>query len=193
MRKICLFFFIIILLASCTREELDRTIFIPDEDDRNLPAYTEWGYNTFGAEYERDYFLASDKIVPCKILFKDNQLQFSLSGTIRDHKEMTLSFIFSSPQMEDFKDLLQLHNKEIDLTANDCIVKILRDGNETILHVFEGKLHFKRVQLLSIEDQVNRVILSGIFDLTFMQNDFPAFIYKGRFDLGITTKLFYVY
>ena len=183
----------LVLLASCSREELDRTIFIPDEDDHNLPAYTEWGYNAFGAEYERDYFLVSDKIVPCKILFKDNQLQFSLSGTIRDSQEMTLSFIFPEQQMLDYTDLLQLHNKEIDLTADGCTVKILRGRNETVLHVFEGKLHFKRAQLLSVDDQVNRVILSGTFDLTFMQNDFPAFIYNGRFDLGITKSLFYVY
>jgi len=193
MKKNCLLILIIILFSSCSKEVLDRTIFIPDENNRNLPAYTEWGYNTFGAEYERDYFLVSNKIVPCKILYRENLLQFSLSGTIRDNQEMMLSFIFPSLQIDDYTDLLQLHDREIDLSADDCIVKILRNDKEIFLNVFEGKLHFKRAQLLSIDDQVNRVILSGVFDLTFMQNDFPAFIYNGRFDLGITKNLFYTY
>ena len=193
MKKLGLFLLIGTLLFSCSKDVLDRTIFIPDENDNRLPAYTEWGYNTFGAKYERDYFLASNEIVPCKILYRGNLLQFSLTGTIRDSKEMTLSFIFPAPQMTDYKDLLQLHNFEIDLSALDCTVKMVQDSNETILDVFEGKLYFKRNQLLSVDDQVNRVILSGIFELYYLKNDFPTSISNGRFDLGITKNLFYSY
>ena len=44
-----------IILASCSKEfELDKSVFIPDKDYPDLPAYTEWGYNTFGALYDRD-------------------------------------------------------------------------------------------------------------------------------------------
>jgi hypothetical protein len=171
---------------------MDRTIFIPDPNDYNLPAYTEWGYNTFGAEYERDYFLVSNTIIPCKILYRDNKLQFSLSGAINYNKEMTLSFIFPSEKMNDYKDLLHLHNKEIDLFNDECIVKIFQGGKETILDVQNNSsLYFKRVQLLSIDEMENRVILSGYFCFNFMQNDFPSFICNGRFDLGITKNLFY--
>ena len=193
MKKICFILLIFILFSSCSKDVLDRTIFIPDENDNSLPAYTEWGYNTFGAEYERNYFLVSYDIVPCKILFKDNQLQFSLSGKIRYNQEMTLLFIFPSSQINDYKELLQLHKKEIDLSAENCIVKIMQNGNEQILDVFEGKLFFKRAQLLSVDDQVNRVILSGTFEVNFLQNNFPTRISNGRFDLGITKNIFYTY
>ena len=193
MKKNCLILLITILFFSCSKNDLDRTIFIPDEEDYNLPAYTEWGYNTFGAEYERDYFLASNKIIPCKIVVKENQLQFLLSGKIRNNQEMTLMFIFPSTEIKDYKELLQLHKTEIDLSAKSCIVKILQKGNEQILGVIKGKLFFKRVQVLSVDDQVNRVILSGTFELNFLQNNLPTSITNGRFDLGITENLFYAY
>jgi hypothetical protein len=131
--------------------------------------------------------------VPSKILFKDNQLQFSLSGIARYNQEMTLMFIFPSTEIKDYKELLQLHKTEIDLSAKSCIVKLLQNGNEQILDVIKGKLFFKRVQVLSVDDQVNRVILSGTFELNFLQNNLPTSITNGRFDLGITENLFYAY
>ena len=193
MKKICFIVVIGALLSSCSKDVMDRTIFIPDDEDDTLPLYTEWGYNSFGAEYERDYFLVSNAISPCKIMYSDNQLQFSLSGKTRnDKKEMTLTFIFPSTPMYDYQDLVQLHNSKIDLAANDCTVKITQDNVETILDVLRGELYFKRTQLLSIDDKVNRVILSGTFDLQFLQNGFPSYISDGRFDVGITQKIFYL-
>jgi hypothetical protein len=182
------------LISSCSKDVLDRTIFIPDQEDHNLPAYTEWGYNTFGAEYERDYFLVSNKIIPCKILYRDNYLQFTLFGVIRERKEMALTFIFPFTFTEnDYKDLVQLHGVRIDLSKDDCTVKITQNDTDTILDIFEGELYFKRVQILSVDDKINRVILSGFFDLRFLQNDFPTSISNGRFDLGITKNVYYSY
>ena len=185
-----------ILLTSCHKEVMDRTVFIPDEYDRELPAYTEWGYNSFGAEYERDYFLVSNNIEPCKILYNNYQLQFSLHGTTHNGN-MTLVFLFPTPdssQMRDFKDLILLNDKKIDLSdTNVCTVKmILQDSNEIILDIPEGELYFKRTQLLRIDEKVNRVILSGTFDLHFMKGNFPSYISNGRFDVGITPKIFTV-
>lgn len=167
---------------------MDKTVFIPDEDDPILPAYTEWGYNSFGAEYERDYFLVSHKIVPCKITYSNQQLQFLLHGTTNyTGKEMKLLFVFNSEQISELEDFKKLHQKEIDLSAHECTVKM----DNTVLEVSAGKLHFKRVQLLIIDNEpMNRVLLSGTFDLNFMQNGFPASISNGRFDLGITKKDF---
>ena len=193
MKNICLILLISTMLFSCSTTEpaLDRTIFIPDKDDYRLPAYTEWGYNAFGANYERDYFLASNYIVPCKIMYTNGQLLFSLNGIIRENKEMTLIFSFPIAQIDDYKDLMQLHEKKIDLRSDDCTVKILQDGNETILDIIDGTLYFKRTQLLNVDDEANRVILSGIFELRFLLNLFPASISNGRFDMGITTNVFY--
>jgi hypothetical protein len=67
-----------------------------------------------------------------------------------------------------------------------------KDKDSTTLNIVEGELHFKRAQLLSIDDQLNRVILSGTFDLRFLQSDFPTYISDGRFDVGITKNYFYV-
>ena len=177
-----------LLLLSCKKNDMDKTIFIPDEDDPILPAYTEWGYNSFGAEYERDYFLVSHKIVPNKITYSNQQLQFLLHGTTNyTGKEMKLLFVFNSEQISELEDFRKLHQKEIDLSTNECTVKI----DNTVLEVTEGKLHFKRVQLLIIDNEpMERVILSGTFDLNFMQKGFQTSISNGRFDLGITKKNF---
>jgi len=191
MKKNFLILIVGAMLFSCSQNQLDRTIFIPDENNRNLPEYSEWGYNSFGAEYERDYFLVSNQIVPCKILYGNDQMQFSLHGTIRHNQEMVLLFIFPSETMSSYADLLWLNNVEIDLAANDCSVKMLQYGIETTLDVLSGSLHFKRAQLLSIDDVINRVILSGVFEVNFLQNGFPTTISNGRFDMGITKNVFY--
>ena len=187
-----IFLCVIVLLAlfSC-KDEMEKTVFIPDEDDPNLPAYTEWGYNSFGAEYERDYFIVSNKIVPCKIVYNNHQLQFSLHGKSYSGRDMTLLFVFPlTIQMSDYKDLVRLDGVKIDLSENDCTVKMMQDHKETTLEVSEGTLHFKRAQILRIDDAVNRTILSGIFDVRFMENGFPATISNGRFDMGITNSVF---
>jgi len=192
MKKFCLIF-AGILLAACSKDPMDRTIFIPDEDVPELPAYSEWGYNSFGAEYERDYFLVSNKIVPCKIVYSNGLLQFALSGKISGNdKEMTLTFCFPFSEIPDYRDLVKLNNVKIDLSDSVCTVKIRQDGSgDTTLTVLDGELYFKRTQLLSIDDKVNRVILSGTFELRFLQENFPAHISEGRFDVGITKNYFY--
>jgi hypothetical protein len=185
------FVIIYFLIFSCSTSDLDRTIFIPDEDNPELPAYTEWGYNSFGAEYERDYFLASQRIVPCKIMYENSLLRFSLNGTIRHSTEMTLEFIFPLTQIRDYTDLAQLNDVVIDLSADDCAVIIWQGENKTVLEILDGKLHFKRTQILHVNEKINRVILSGIFEFRFLQKGYPTVISNGRFDLGINDKFFY--
>ena len=191
---------IIILSSSCSREsQMDRTIFVPDENDSELPAYTEWGYNSFGAIYDlRNYFVVSSSIVPCKILYKDELLRFSLSGILKgrhysESEKITLSFNFPLEKPMQYTDLLVLNNVEIDLSSANCVVKIIHEKNEQTLEIVDGFLHFKRAQLLCIDDDYNRIILSGTFELRFLENDFPTSISEGRFDLGITKNLFYAY
>jgi len=193
MKKFCIILLLGALLFSCRKDVMDKTIFIPDKEDANLPAYTEWGYNSFGAEYDGEYFLSSDAIEPCKIVYNNNLLQFSLSGKIGRYREMTLFFTFPFTQISDYKNLVQLNNVKIDLSANDCTVKMLQDGTTTTLNVLEGELFFKRAQLLRIDDEVNRVILSGTFNVRFLLNSLPANISNGRFDMGITNNIFYKY
>jgi hypothetical protein len=205
--KECIFKIIaamMILSSSCKKDsEMDRTIFFFYEEDASLPAYTEWGYNSFGAMYDnRTYFLVSNNIVPCKILYKEGDLRFTLSGIFRAEKpskygtekeEVTLSISFPEKTIIHYSDLLMLNNKKIDLSDDDCVVKIIRGKNERTLEVKDGNLHFKRAQLLYIDDVPNRVILSGVFELRFLENEFPTVISDGRFDVGINDNVFYAY
>ena len=194
---------VLVFSSSCIKDDLDRTIFIPDEKDPSLPAYSEWGYNSFGAIYDnRTYFLVSNSIAPCKMVYKDNLLRFSLSGVLRpqnapyysaEREQITLSFSFPEDNITQYSDLLILHNKRIELSSKDCVVKIIRGENERTLEIVSGFLHFKRAQLLYIDDTINRAILSGLFELRFLENDFPTTISDGRFDVGINDNVFYAY
>jgi len=197
MKKIFFIFIACTAIISCGKEEsqLNRTIFIPDENNRNLPAYTEWGYNSFGAKYERSYFLASNKLIPCKILYRNDSLHFSLHGDFGDkpHDKMSLIFSFPFETINNYKDLLKLHKKIIDIKSN-CIVKLIVNDHERTLNGASGELSFKRIQLLSVDDIANRAILSGIFEVRFLgSNQFPESFSDGRFDFGITDREFYFF
>ena len=193
MKKISLLAIILGLSSCFTVSEIEDTIFIPDATDRNLPAYTESGYNSFGAIYERMYFFSSNTIVPGKIALKNDTMTFSLSGQIGSaysmyaNDNMTLFFSFPvDPPMNTFKDLLALHQKHFDLTSPSCSLSMIRNNQTEEITLMSGDLNFQRAQLLRINEQENRVILSGTFELIFIRNNLPENIANGRFDVGIT-------
>lgn len=179
----------LIFFAACDEESIDRTVFVPDENDSRLPAYTEWGYNSFGAIYERTYFVATNNRVPCKIIYKDGSLKFVLIGSVggsyypSDQMSLHISFPFQS--MQQYQDLLALH--DVKLNLKDCNVELgFAENPLQPLSVLSGELHFKRAQLLTIDDVEDRVILSGTFFLQFLtENLLPETISDGRFDIGI--------
>ena len=197
MKKYFIITILIAIFASCQKEgrQMERTIFIPDPIDGNLPAYTEWGYNSFGAKINRIYFLASDRITPCKILYKDNSLRFSISGYIDSYVETTLTFTFPIEKLYEYVDLLTLNNKRIELKASDCEVTLTQNGKTETLNILNGELHFRRAQKLLIDDQPNRVILSGEFNLRYITetDEFSVSVSDGRFDFGINKDVFYAY
>jgi hypothetical protein len=178
------------LLSSCRIDPLDRTVFIPDPTDPYLPAYTEWGYNSFGAIHERNYFVSSERIVPCKIVYRDGMLEFSLAGW-HDHlrdAELIFSFPVSS-KIEHPGDLYILHGSIIDLKGNDVSVRWRQHDQH--LEEVSGYLHFRRFQLLLVDGRFNRIILSGVFNVNFLSYGRPESISHGRFDLGITCDDFW--
>jgi hypothetical protein len=89
---------------------------------------------------------------------------------------------------------VSLNNTVIDLTNASCEVTMEKElpvkENVTIT-VLSGNLTFRRAQLLRIDEQENRVILSGIFNLKFLVNNRPEAISDGRFDVGISDSDFY--
>ncbi|MDR1847239.1 MAG: hypothetical protein LBR17_03880 [Bacteroidales bacterium] len=185
------------LLACSSEEELDRTIFIPDPADSSLPAYTEMGYNSFGVKYERKYFTASFDEIPCKIIYENGSLSVTMTGFVdNDYKKSMLKFVFPvSVAMNDYSDLLTLNNVKLDLTDPDCVVTFTREETSTdTLDIRNGELHFKRAQLLYVNDVENRVILSGTFYIQFFNYSThqPESFSDGRFDFGIN-KDFYAF
>ena len=192
---------IILLFPSCEYDEMDRTIFVTDENDNNMPAYTEWGYNSFGAIYERSYFLVSNNIVPCKITYQSGMLNFYLIGKLKDNSysynysgtDMVLTFSFPFSDIDDYTGLMELNNTVVDLTAPLCKVIIEIDKNKEELTPINGNLTFKRAQLLKIDGKENRVILSGVFDVSFLKDSRPETISGGRFDVGISNDYRYFY
>ena len=179
--------FFYIFSVSCTGV-LDKTIFIPDETYPELPAYSEWGYNSFGAYYERNVFISTNDIIPCKIVYNNGVLNFLLSGKVSSEK-MILTFSFPLSEVKTIADLAVLHNKTLDLTEN-CTVKMEIKNAQTALEVSSGSLHFKRFQLLNVDEKFDRIILSGTFDVKFLKNGLPETVSNGRFDLGITNDNF---
>ena len=206
MKKYFLTIIIAAILFSCSKSEsqMDRTIFIQDEMDAQLPAYTEWGYNAFGAKIDRQYFLSSNDILPCKVLYKNGLLRFSLIGyyTSATSTQMTLTFCLPVEQMTKYSDLVILNNKNFDLSSPEITVILSKIGNsghsnyETTdtLNIIEGILNFRRAQMLNIDNEPNRAILSGTFDFRYLDNnDFPVNCSDGRFDMGINNDNSYFY
>ncbi|MCL1934609.1 MAG: hypothetical protein FWF53_12445 [Candidatus Azobacteroides sp.] len=202
MKRYGLIIIALLSLYACSSYDdlMDKMIFIPDNKDSNLPAYTEWGYNSFGAKYEQSYFVVANNIVPCSIVYQDGILNFSLNGrvgieysSLSNDGKMTLTFSFPTAPMNEYKDLMALHQKEIDLTDTSCKVKMTKDFNTEILTIVSGHLTFKRAQLLRLDDKENRVILSGTFDVQFLRDDQPEVLSDGRFDLGINDLYFSSY
>jgi hypothetical protein len=184
------------LLVSClTDNSLDDTIFVHDANDHNLPAYTEWGYNSFGANYERQYFVATNDYVPCKIVQKDGYINFMLIGNlnpsgINDNYKygkfvLSISFPYADA-LKNYSDLVALNKYVVDLTAQNCTVTwTVGEAEPTTIAVREGELNFKRAQLLRVDGEIDRVILSGTFYIKYLNNEIPESFDNGRFDLGL--------
>ncbi|MDR0546994.1 MAG: hypothetical protein LBG77_05360 [Dysgonamonadaceae bacterium] len=182
------------LISCAVDESLDQTIVVKDEQDPNLPAYTEWGYNSFGAKYERTYFLASNTWAPCKITTKNGQVNFilqgSLSGTsIYDKTILTISF--PAPEIRQYADLLLLHERSFNLKDASCSVRLEYGIENQLLNLIAGNITFKRAQQLRVDDKNDRIILSGTFAVQFLNNDRPESFSRGRFDLGLIEQDFY--
>jgi hypothetical protein len=189
--------------AACSDEaELQKSVFIPDEDYPNLPAYTEWGYNTFGAYYDRELFIYNDYEIPAKIVNNEGKTSFILSGTkgiyydyyydnANGSMSMSFDLIGFLPQV--YTDLVALNDSIIDLMDPNCRVIVTMQGNKYQEQIIGGTLHFKRVQNLIVDKEQVEVILSGTFDYQALVDDEPISITLGRFDVAIGKSNFYRY
>ena len=191
-----------IILASCSKEfELDKSVFIPDKDYPDLPAYTEWGYNTFGALYERELFLYNDISIPVKVINTGGKTSFTFKG----HKGQSGSYYYNSDNSmslnfdlygflpASYTNLIELNDTIIDLAGPLCKVSLMMDSVEHQVVVLNGTLNFKRAQNLFVDKKQMEVILSGTFEIQALIENEPTSITAGRFDVGIGPDNFFKY
>ncbi len=187
---------------ACSKEtELKKSVFIPDKDFPDLPAYTEWGYNTFGAYYDRELFIYTEYDVPAKIINNGGKTSFLLKGRKRgpdyyyDYNPVSMSISFDLYGFDPvtFTDLLSLNDSIVDLTGEDFKMVVTIDTVKHEEQIMSGTLWFKRAQHLVVDKNQVEVILSGEFDFSALVNEEPISITLGRFDVGIGRDNFFRY
>jgi hypothetical protein len=187
------------LSSGCKKEtELKKSVYIYDSEIPELPAYSEWGYNTFGAFYDRKIFRSSDTYVPSKVFSSDSAMQLILGGEIWNgeygspNTEMSLTFILKGFTPGRYEDLVALNDSIIDLKDPRCMVQMTSALVTIPVHILSGSLYFKRAQNLSVDKQHVEAILSGYFEYKALVNDMPVTVSDGRFDVGIGSDNFYL-
>jgi len=192
-----------LFFTACSDDaELQRSVFISDEDYPNLPAYTEWGYNTFGAYYDRELFIYNVYEVPAKVVNTEGTTSFILNGTRglyyyydynAGNNSMSVSFDLIGFLPQAYTDLVVLNDSVIDLMNPDCRVMVTMNGQKYQEEIIGGTLHFKRVQNLLVDKKQVEVILSGTFEYQALNNDVPFSVSQGRFDVAVGKDNFYRY
>jgi hypothetical protein len=199
---------IILLVSSCTKDtELAKSIFIPDKDFQGLPAYSEWGLNTFGAYYDRELFVSNNNKVPAKIINTAGKTSFTLKGQLgayeyyyshyyyhfNNYPVMTMTFQLTGFSPQIYSDLTGLDKASFDLTKAESSVSVSIDTAKYAVKVISGTLEFKKAQNLIVDKRPSEVILSGTFEFQALFGSEPISISLGRFDVGIGPDNFYKY
>lgn len=187
-----------LLITACSDEtELKKSIFVADKDYPDLPAYTEWGYNTFGAYYDRKLFIYTDEEVPVKVVNTQGRTSMTFRGRLggtqyyQSGSDMSLSFDFFSFAPVFLTDILELDGQEVNLNTPACGVRIKIDDEEFEADIFSGSIHFKKAQKLYVDNKLAEVILSGTFQFSAVVNAEPVSITLGRFDVGVGQDNFF--
>ncbi|HEY4788411.1 MAG TPA: hypothetical protein VIH57_20305 [Bacteroidales bacterium] len=201
-RYFLIFLTIVFVFAGCKKEtELQKSVFINDPENPDLPEYSEWGYNTFGAYYDRVPFISNDNEVPAKVIVTNNVMSFALTGQKggntyyygNDYGSMSITFKISGFLPQDYNQLITLNDTILDLKNSAYQVVVSMDTNQYTATILSGQLQFKRVQNLLVDTKQVEVILSGYFDFKALIKNSPITVSSGRFDVGIDTDNFYVY
>ncbi len=190
-------FTLVIIFSGCSKEsELRESVFITDPDHAGLPIYSEWGYNTFGAYYDRETFRSNSYDVPLKVSVTNDSTYFSFTGQKGGYgydDNVSLKFIFPDYNPEEYFDLIELDDTTFDLVDSGCRVRFKFGDAEYDGTVLEGYLQFKRAQQLLVDEEQVEVILSGLFEFKILVDSEPVSITDGRFDIGVGYHNFFVY
>jgi len=182
------------LTVSCVEDaELHRSIFIRDKKYPDLPQYSEWGYNTFGAFVNNEVFVSGEYTDPANVYPEGQSITFSLSGEKRsigkDTAQMVIYFVFPGYSRDEDHFFRSLNDSVFDLTDSYCQVFIETDYTRYPVDVSSGELHFIRVQNLIVDNYPEETILSGTFGFSGMMNGNEIYVSQGRFDVGVSSFL----
>lgn len=193
MKKLIIFLSIFIAFSCESDTDLTESVFVADSENPELPAYTEWGYNTFGAIYERSVFLYNEDEIPLKIIIENNELVFVFQGVEGSYygDEMTLKFAMPSSNIESYEDLITFNSTVVDLTGDGCSVKMVSNDYTGALDIIDGEIDFVKSQKVLIDDEEKGIILSGTFYIKFILDELPVTMSNGRFDFGVNNAIFY--
>lgn len=201
-KQLFIFSTAILIFWGCSKEnELKKSVFIYDTEFTDLPAYSEWGYNTFGAYYDRLAFVSTNTIVPAKVIVSEGSMSFVLSGQLQagnqyygsDSREMSITLKMPGFTPQQYNDLIVLNDTTLDLKNPEYQVQVSVDTMNYPASILSGELNFKRAQNLLVDKNQIEVILSGYFEFKAIINGKPITVSDGRFDVGISPDNFYIY
>lgn len=180
------------LMTGCNDEAvLQQSVFVNDPQNPGLPKYSEVGYNTFGAYYDRLAFTSSE-VVPIKVIATGGNTSFKLIGT-RASREMAITLTLVGFSAEKYSDLLALDNVSLDLKDSDNAIEIEDESTEESAQILNGTFHFKRAQHVLVDAQPVAIVLSGTFEFQALVNGEPITVSNGRFDVGVGTDNFFAF
>jgi hypothetical protein len=185
------FLLFVAIFGGCVGDpDLQRPIFIRDKKYPDLPQYSEWGYNTFGAYINDDVFVSGDYLwEPASVMQGDTAMILSFHGEKRskgkDTTDMIMYFNINRSSSRYVEFLLSLNDSVIDLGTSSNQVQIMSDTTLYPVTINNGELHFKRVQNLIVDMQPMETIFSGTFEFQGIMNGNPVSVTLGRFDVGV--------
>lgn len=198
-KKYILIAIVISVIVGCSSDyELEDSIFIPDTEYSGLPQYSEWGYNSFGAYYDRKVFVSNNSEVPVKVIVNDTATTFYFNGVLEsedyyyDVEDMSVNFIIPDFDPKNYSDLIQLNDSIIDFTESGSDVDIKINDSLVDVKLINGTMHFKAARKLYVDELDVRVILSGVFEFQIIVDGEPMSVSYGRFDLSIGYSNFFI-
>lgn len=173
------------IIGGCSYE-LDyyaaSIIFIEDDDNPQLPIYSEKGYNSFGIYWGLSPLVTKHQHDPSKIVSKNDSCHIYLSGTV-EYTPYTVIISIPEYSPESFNELIQLNNKEYNLSLLECNLSLLSGSSKIELELMDGLFKIHKAQNMYIDKKINSVVLSGKFWFKAVIDDEPISFSNGRFDI----------
>ncbi len=178
---------------SCRRDyyeyDFGKPVFIKDSVDKDLPQYSEQGFNTFGSYYNSGFWVSVNELYssPCIARTLGDSLCISFRGAYNREERMDLKLLITGITYKNANELTALDNRRFDLSNSNVVLKI----NDDTIKNLSGRFIFKRARHLIINNKFTGAVLSGTFEIKGLVLNEPVHFQKGRFDIIIKKQDFY--